>query len=105
MIDSLFFHAKQTRHIINLLFSKFSLVKSLSLDNNHKKKCTLGGTTNFHRAGTYTRVTPLNLITLYSDSDEYTPDDWNCQIISPSSSEKAIVEAKLTTSSYKLNNI
>jgi hypothetical protein len=39
------------------------LVRILSSDNNHRKKCTRGETIRFQTAGTYAGVTPLKLIT------------------------------------------
>jgi len=45
----------------------------LFLDNNHRKKWTLGGTFSAQTAGTNTGEIPLKLMTLYKDCEEYTP--------------------------------
>jgi hypothetical protein len=50
-------------------------------------------------------VTPLKLIILYNDCDEYTPEELCCQTISSSSSMKLMDEVRLTTSFHRLHNL
>jgi hypothetical protein len=50
-------------------------------------------------------VTPLKLIILYNNCDEYTPEELCCQTISSSSSLKLMDEARLTTSFHRLYNL
>ena len=96
---------KQVGYLIFFLILKLSLVRTLFLDNNHRKKWTLGGTFSAQTAGTNTGEIPLKLITLYKDWEEYTPWELNCHIKESSSSVKLIVEANWTTSNQRLYNL